>query len=117
MIIIKYEVVKWIATFSNGSYEPRFIEEAWNKTKKAHGYCVCMLYWKKKTDIKIAIENNEELGIGILPKLVLQKAMISPPTYLIHLIEVLKLERNLITFYKSFKHWTHHENNWQNCAI
>lgn len=64
----------------------------------------CCSEKKKKTDMKIAIENNEQLGIGILPKLVLQKAMISPPIYLIHLIEVLKLERNLITFYKSFKH-------------
>lgn len=60
MIIIKYEVVKWIATFSNPSYELKFIEEAWNKTKKAHGYHVCMLYWKKKgADKKIAIENYE----------------------------------------------------------
>lgn len=52
-------MVKWIATFSNAPYKLRFIEEAWNKTKKAHGYGVCTLYWEIKTDIKIAIENSD----------------------------------------------------------
>lgn len=59
---------------------------------------------KEKIDMKIAIENYEQLGTGILPKPLLQKVMLSPPTYLIHIIEVLKLGRDLITFYKSFKH-------------
>lgn len=58
----------------------------------------------KRADTKTAIENSEWPGTGIFPRAVLQKLTLSPPTYLIHVIGVLKFKCNLITFYKSFKH-------------
>lgn len=58
----------------------------------------------KRADIDTATENPEWPGTGIFPRAALQKLTLSPPTYLIHVIGVLKFECNLITFYKSFKH-------------
>lgn len=58
----------------------------------------------KRANIDTATENPERPGTGILPRAALQKLTLSPPTYLIHVIGVLKFKSNLITFYKSFKH-------------
>lgn len=81
MIIIKYEVVKWIATFSNASYELRFIEEAWNKTEKAHGYNACMLCWTQKGKYRHSHWESWTAGHGHLTKSCTVEAY-TQPTYL-----------------------------------